>query len=111
MANNQGFKQTPAPCSLQGWGVRLEPLTHLHTEGLAAAARDGELWNLRVTSVPEPEQTTAYIQAALDGLAAGHMLPVTMTSSLSSRALKSVSLGTLKVSNAHTSILPVSCCS
>ncbi|MBV8471728.1 MAG: GNAT family N-acetyltransferase, partial [Burkholderiaceae bacterium] len=30
-----------------------------------AAAADGELWNIRVTSVPEPEQTRAYIENAL----------------------------------------------
>lgn len=87
MANDQSFKQTPTPCSLQGWGVRLEPLAHLHTEGLAAAARDGELWNLRVTSVPAPEQTTSYIQAALDGLAAGHMLPFVVLDDASGKIL------------------------
>ena len=75
MALNQGFTQTPQPCVLTGHGVRLEPLSLSHTEDLTRAARDGELWNLRVTSVPEPEQTASYIQAALDGYAAGHMLP------------------------------------
>ena len=46
-----------------------------HLEGLKAAASDGSLWQLRVTSVPEPENTSRYIQDALDGMAAGHMLP------------------------------------
>ena len=46
-------------------GVRLEPLTLAHENGLRAAAADGELWKLRVTSVPEPENTHAYIDAAL----------------------------------------------
>ena len=46
-------------------GVRLEPLTLAHEDGLRAAAADGELWKLRVTSVPEPENTRAYIDAAL----------------------------------------------
>ncbi|MDN3986004.1 GNAT family N-acetyltransferase [Zwartia vadi] len=75
MPADQGFKQSPQPCTLTGHGVRLEPLSLQHAEALARAARDGELWNLRVTSVPEPEQTAGYIQAALDGQAAGHMLP------------------------------------
>lgn len=70
-----GFARPPSPCVLEGHGVRLEPLGMQHLEGLKAAASDGELWQLRVTSVPEPEHTGAYIQAALDGLAAGHMLP------------------------------------
>ena len=34
--------------------VRLVPLALEHEEGLARAAADGELWNLRVTSVPGP---------------------------------------------------------
>ena len=75
MAANRSFSQPPSPCTLVGHGVRLEPLTLNHTEALTRAARDGELWNLRVTSVPEPEHTASYIQAALDGYAAGHMLP------------------------------------
>jgi RimJ/RimL family protein N-acetyltransferase len=75
MKKNQGFLRLPAPCTLSGHGVRLEPLSVAHVEGLKLAAADGELWQLRVTSVPEPEDTLNYIQSALDGLAAGHMLP------------------------------------
>ena len=75
MTKNQGFSNPPIPATLSGYGVRLEPLALTHTDGLRAAAGDGALWNLRVTSVPEPDQTSAYIQTALDGLAAGHMLP------------------------------------
>lgn len=65
----------PTPVTLEGWGVRLEPLTREHHDGLVAAASDGELWNLFYTSVPEPEQVHAYISGALAGQAAGHMLP------------------------------------
>jgi RimJ/RimL family protein N-acetyltransferase len=65
----------PAPITLEGYGVRLEPLAREHHDGLVAAASDGELWGLWFTSVPEPEQTHAYISAALAGQQAGHMLP------------------------------------
>lgn len=65
----------PTPVTLEGWGVRLEPLTREHHDGLVAAASDGELWNLFYTSVPEPEQVHAYISGALAGQAAGQMLP------------------------------------
>jgi RimJ/RimL family protein N-acetyltransferase len=51
--------------TLEGHGVRLEPLGHQHAGGLRAAARDGELWKLRVTSVPEPDDVDAYIATAL----------------------------------------------
>ncbi|HSQ09580.1 MAG TPA: GNAT family protein [Burkholderiaceae bacterium] len=63
------------PVVLEGHGVRLEPLAREHHDGLVAAARDGELWNLWFTSVPEPEQAHAYISAALAGREASHMLP------------------------------------
>lgn len=65
----------PAPVVLEGHGVRLEPLEPDHHDALVAAAADGELWNLWYTSVPTPEQTTAYIDNALKGLREGHMLP------------------------------------
>lgn len=65
----------PRPVTLEGHGIRLEPLAGEHHDGLAAAAADGRLWELWFTSVPEPEQTHAYISGAQAGLEAGHMLP------------------------------------
>jgi len=55
--------------------VRLEPLQPNHAAALARAAADGELWKLWFTSVPEPENTVKYIDDALAGQSAGHMLP------------------------------------
>jgi len=63
------------PTMLDGYGVRLEPLVPDHHDGLRAAALDGRLWELRFTSVPEPERVGTYIAAALAGKAEGHMLP------------------------------------
>ena len=65
----------PAPVTLEGYGARLEPLTPDHEAGLVAAASDGRLWELWYTSVPAPDETRAYIAAALDGQRAGTMLP------------------------------------
>lgn len=65
----------PIPVTLEGHGVRLEPLTAAHEAPLAAAAADGELWKLWFTSVPAPGETSQYIESALAGLAAGQMLP------------------------------------
>lgn len=64
-----------APVTLEGHGVRLEPLTPAHCDGLAAAAADGKLWELWYTSVPAPDETARYIADALQGQEAGHMLP------------------------------------
>ena len=54
-----------APLTLELNGVRLEPLAIAHANGLREAARDGELWNLRITSVPQPHQVEQYIASAL----------------------------------------------
>ncbi|MDO8374909.1 MAG: GNAT family N-acetyltransferase, partial [Polaromonas sp.] len=53
------------PVILSGRGIELVPLALDHEAGLRAAAADGELWKLRVTSVPEPDQTRTYIEDAL----------------------------------------------
>src|SRR5215510_10795458 len=63
------------PVTLEGRGIRLEPLTLEHEAALTAAASDGELWNLWYTSVPKLEETKSYIADALAGQQAGHMLP------------------------------------
>ncbi len=61
-----------APVTLSARGIELVPLALEHEPGLRAAAADGELWKLRVTSVPEPEQTRAYIETALAARQEGH---------------------------------------
>jgi RimJ/RimL family protein N-acetyltransferase len=66
---------TPLPVTLEGNGVRLEPLSSDHRDALAAAAADGRLWELWYTAVPAPELTADYIDAALAGQKAGQMLP------------------------------------
>ena len=65
----------PKPVTLEGFGVRLEPLSSEHRDGLASATSDGRLWELWFTSVPEPSGVAAYIAKALDGQSQGHMLP------------------------------------
>ena len=54
-----------APVTLEFNGVRLEPLAPHHADGLRAAAIDGALWELRITSVPEPHDVDTYIERAL----------------------------------------------
>ena len=53
-----------APVTLELHGVRLEPLAPSHADGLRAAASDGALWKLRITSVPEPDMVDSYIDVA-----------------------------------------------
>jgi len=53
------------PVTLTDGRIRLQPMSLEHVDALKAAAADGELWNLRVTSVPEPANTRAYVERAL----------------------------------------------
>jgi RimJ/RimL family protein N-acetyltransferase len=63
------------PVTLTDSRIRLEPLALHHVDALKAAAADGELWKIRVTSVPEPAGTQAYVELALQGQREGHRLP------------------------------------
>jgi RimJ/RimL family protein N-acetyltransferase len=65
----------PTPTVLERDGIRLEPMTNDHLDGLVSAAADGELWNLWFTSVPTAAATKGYIADALRGQQEGHMLP------------------------------------
>ena len=65
----------PQPITLEGHGVRLEPLSELHRPGIEEAAADGKLWELWYTFVPRPEETVAYISDALKARSDGDMLP------------------------------------
>src|SRR5437868_9794682 len=63
------------PTPLRGPYARLEPLSHDHHDGLVEAVRDGELWKLWYTSVPEPAAMSAEIDRRLALQDAGSMLP------------------------------------
>jgi len=66
--------QQVRPVTLASEHVRLEPLGLEHVEGLKRAAADGELWTIRVTSVPDPDDTRGYVERALQAFAEGHRL-------------------------------------
>jgi len=79
------------PVTLRARGVRLEPLALAHAQGLSVAAADGELWKLRITSVPEPQDTHAYIETALEGRAQGHRFAFAVVEDASGQVLGSTS--------------------
>jgi RimJ/RimL family protein N-acetyltransferase len=83
--------------TLSGRGVELVPLELSHEAGLRAAAADGELWKLRVTSVPGPDQTRAYIEDALKAREAGHRFAF---------AVRDQATGTVLGSSSYHDILP-----
>ena len=79
------------PVEMEARGVRLVPLSMAHEAGLAAAAADGQLWNLRITSVPTPEQTGQYIAEALSMREAGNRFAFAVLDAASGTVLGSTS--------------------
>jgi len=79
------------PVTLDDGRVRLEPLGLHHLDGLRRAAADGELWNLRITSVPDPDDTQGYIERALQGRADGNRLAFAVVDAKSGEVIGSSS--------------------
>ncbi len=75
------------PVTLSARGVTLLPLALEHEAGLRVAAADGELWKIRVTSVPEPENTRKYIEDALAMREAGHRFAFAVTETATGKVL------------------------
>ncbi len=68
----------PDAVELQGEHARLVPLSADHADGLRAAARDGDLWQLWYTAIPSPEGMSAEIERRLGLRQIGSMLPFTV---------------------------------
>jgi RimJ/RimL family protein N-acetyltransferase len=66
--------------TLTGHITILRPLLAGHEPALLDAARDGELWNLKVSVIPGPENVASYIAAALAGRDAGTVMPFVIVS-------------------------------
>ncbi|WP_431273991.1 GNAT family N-acetyltransferase [Variovorax ureilyticus] len=79
------------PVTLKARGIALVPLSLAHEEGLRAAAADGELWNIRVTSVPEPHETRTYIENALKMREDGNRFAFAVTDEATGTVLGSTS--------------------
>ena len=79
------------PVTLSSRGIALVPLALAHEEGLRAAAADGELWQIRVTSVPEPQETRGYIETALQMREAGNRFAFAVTDEATGTVLGSTS--------------------
>jgi RimJ/RimL family protein N-acetyltransferase len=66
------------PIELHGECVALVPLSHDHHDGLVEAAKDGELWTLWYTFVPDPAGMKAGINKHLELNAAGTRVSFTV---------------------------------
>jgi len=79
------------PIALSDGRVRLEPLGLQHVDGLKRAAADGALWQIRVTSVPDPDDTRGYVERALQAFAEGHRLAFAVLDAASGEVIGSSS--------------------
>ena len=76
-----------APVTMRSPRVTLEPLDLRHCDDLIEAVKDGSLWTLWYTSIPEPETMRAEIDRRLALQAAGAMLPFAVTDNTTGRAV------------------------
>lgn len=93
-----------SPVTLTGRHVRLEPLSQAHTEGLAAVARETELWKLWYTSVAQPEKMAAEVARRLDLQAKGSMLPFAVIEPLSGEIVGTTTYMNIDAANRRVEI-------
>lgn len=75
--------------TLEGNGVRLEPLSRDHRDGLIETIADGELWKLFVTLVPRIEGIDEFIENAATAHASGDGLAFATIDKKSGRVIGS----------------------
>ncbi|HZU31167.1 MAG TPA: GNAT family protein [Candidatus Angelobacter sp.] len=75
------------PVTLRGTHALLVPLSHSHHDDLVEAVKDGELWKLWYTMVPEPAKMRAEIDRRLDLQNRHSMLPFAVIDPQSSKAV------------------------
>jgi RimJ/RimL family protein N-acetyltransferase len=75
------------PTTLRGPFAALEPLSLDHHGALVEAVKDGELWRLWYTSIPEPSKMRQEIERRLKLQAEGSMLPFVVVDARTSAAV------------------------
>ena len=75
------------PVRLQGPRASLTPLSHNHANDLVEALRDGELWKLWYTSIPEPDKIANFIDQRLAAQANGTCLPFAVLDNATGKAI------------------------
>jgi len=94
----------PAPFTLRGDIVTLEPLRPDHHDGLVGAVEDGALWNLWYTKVPTPRTMMADIERRLGLQARGSMLPLVVIANATSRIVGTTSYMNIDAENRRVEI-------
>lgn len=94
----------PSPVTLHGTRATLAPLMREHTEALAAAACDGELWKLWYTKVPHANAMQAEVERRLGLQAAGSMLPFVVIDSRNDEVVGATSYMNIDAGNRRVEI-------
>jgi N-acetyltransferase len=94
----------PEPITLSGTHVILEPLSHAHLNDLMEAVKDGELWKLWYTMIPQPGNMHAEIDRRLDLQAKGSMTPFAVVSAETSEVVGMTSYMNVDAANRRVEI-------
>ena len=92
------------PVTLKGSHAILAPLSYDHHDDLVEAVRDGELWNLWYTIIPEPAHMRAEIERRLGLQAKGIALPFAVLDAGSGRAVGLTSYLNIDTANRRVEI-------
>ena len=95
---------TPAPVTLEGRHVRLEPLSLAHLPALAEVGLDPELWQWTLTQVASVAHLERYVRDALDGRAAERAVPFANVALGAGRAVGSTRYASISVPDGRLEI-------
>jgi RimJ/RimL family protein N-acetyltransferase len=104
LCENDQTMPWPEPVTLRGTHAILEPLAHAHHQDLVEAVRDGELWKLWFTVIPEPSQMEAEIARRLDRQRKGAMLPFAVRDTRSEKIVGMTSYWNVDQAHRHVEI-------
>jgi len=92
------------PVTLEGRGVRLEPLAASHHAALCEVGLDPELWRLVPYRVSTPDEMRGYIDSALEAQAAGTAIPFATVERVSGRVVGSTRFMNIDAANRRVEI-------
>ncbi len=90
--------------TLDGRGVRLEPLTQAHHADLCEVGLDEELWRLTTVHIRTTEDMKKYIDAAIKDFAEGKALPFAIIEKTSNKAVGSTRFGNIDITHHRVEI-------
>jgi RimJ/RimL family protein N-acetyltransferase len=94
----------PAPVTLEGRLVRLDPMTTGHVDALSEVGLDPRIWEWNAFPVRDRDEMRAYVETALSWEAAGTAVPFVTVDRASGRVVGSTRFGAIDTFNLHVEI-------